>query len=490
MKDQLELKSSEVAIIKDDTPKECVLKGIETLGGISKFIEKGDQVFIKYNLCFPSGFPTNTNFDTLASLVTVCKEAEASKIYIGSYTSKDLSIKLISDYLNLEERFSILGAELVFLDNSNFIDKKGLKKEKLNELNNEFLSNVQINDKEYLIPKIILDSDKIISVNQVNVNPLFELNLSLLNWFSIVSPKYQELGINKNNKDVFITADGFENYLISNILDIYTIKRPNLVINDLFYLLEGAGPCIYKDSNLKKTNFMVFGNDAVSVDLITLKLLNLETQNYNLLLKANEKELGIINLQKIKIFGEELEDNVINIDLCVKKLESINIMNFTVKTGKYCSGCYNQAYHFLNFMKTNMVKDLKYNPRNVLLIGQSPSEPEDFKNILLFGDCAIESTRNSNFRKVEVESKKNPINELKAKTSKKQKSKDKPKIRLKSNKKILELPGCPPNLYDCITSLIKYYGKSNTPNLTFFKDFFKFMTNSKMKEKLKSLEVI
>lgn len=490
MKDQLGLKSTEVAIIKGNTPKECVLKGIEILGGISKFIEKGDQIFIKFNLCFPSGFPTNTNFDVLASIITACKEAGASKIYAGSYTSKNLSIKLISDFLNLEERLRVLGAELVFLDNSNLIDKKGLKKEKLNEIKEEFLTLVQINDKEYLIPKIILKSDKIISVNQINVNPLFKLNLSLLNWFSIVSPKYQELGVNENYKEEFISADHFKNNLISNILDIYAIKQPNLVINDLFYLLEGAGPCIYKDSNLKKTNLMVFGKDAVSVDLITLKLLNIETQNYDLLLKAHEKELGILDLQKIKILGEKLENNTTDIDLCVKKLENINIKNFTVKTGKFCSGCYTQAYHFLNLMKSKMVKDLKYNPRNALLVGRNPLEPENIKNILLFGDCAINTTRNSSFRKVIIESKKNVMDEIKTKTSKKQKSKDKPKTKFKPNKKVLEIPGCPPDLFDCIDSLIKYYGKSNTPNLTFFNSLYKLITNSKMKEKLKALEVI
>jgi len=186
------------------------------------------------------------------------------------------------------------------------------------------------------------------------------------------------------------------------------------------------------------------------------------------------------------------EDNSINIDLCKKKLEDINIMNFTAKTGNFCSGCYAQAYHFLNLMKTNMSKDLKYNPGNVLLVGKNPAEPQNFKNILLFGDCAIETTRNSDFRKIHIESKKNVMDEIKSKTTKKKNPKDKAKIKIKPNKKILELSGCPPKLYDCIEPLIKYYGKSNSPNLVFFNQFIKLTTSSKnkLKETLKSLEVI
>ena len=59
------------------------------------------------------------------------------------------------------------------------------------------------------------------------------------------------------------------------------IKQPNLVINDLFYILEGAGPYLYKDSKIKKTELMIIGDDAIAVDLITLNMLNLEINREN-----------------------------------------------------------------------------------------------------------------------------------------------------------------------------------------------------------------
>jgi uncharacterized protein (DUF362 family) len=487
MNAKINLENTEVAIIKGNTPQESVLKGFEMLGGISTFIDEGDKVFIKFNLNLPGGFPTNTNFDVLAAIVELCKNVKAEKIYLGSFPLRGVPIKKISTLLNLEEYFRSLGAELIYLDNSNLFDEKNFNMDQINSIKTDSYSIFNINNKEILVPKVILDSDKLISVNQVNVNPLFKINNSLLNSYSIVSPKYQESGVKKTDKNDNLSRDQYKSTLISNILDIYAIKKPDLVINDLFYVLEGAGPFIYKDSNLKKTNFVVLGKNAVSVDSVTLKLLNIEIKDYDLIKEAYKRDLGLINLEEIKILGEDLNDFDLNIDLCMSKLEDINVKNFRVKSGKYCSGCFQYAYHLLNFIKTYLVKDLKYNPNNVFLVGQNPVVPENFGNILLFGDCAISSTKNSDFRRIKKESKKKIIEE---KILKKQKSQKKPKTKFKTNKEILELPGCPPDLLKCLTMFMKYYRKSNMPNLSFLKETLETWFNPKDKKKLRALGVL
>ena len=490
MRDRPNLNNTEVAVVRGETPQESLLNGIELLGGISKFIEVDDQVFIKFNLFLPGGFPNNTNIDVLTSIILLCKEVGAKKVYLGSFPFKGITVKAISDTLNLEKYFRGIGAELAFLDNSDLFHNKGFKVEQLASINNESYSTITINEKDILVPKIILDSDKIISVNQVSVNPLFSLNLSLLNLFSIVSPKYQEVSNQKEHNDNYITQDQYKKDRISEIIDIFGIKQPSLVINDLFYLLEGAGPYIYSESNLKKTNLIVLGKDAVSVDQITLKLLKSDPNSSHLIVKAQKMGYGVNNIQKIKILGEKLEDYEIPIDLCVSTLEEINVKNFYVKSGNYCSGCFKQAYHLLNYLKSNIVKDLKYNPSNAFLIGQKPPEPQGYKNILLYGDCAINSTKNSEFRKIRKISKKSTIDLTKEKIRKKPKSSKELKIKFKLNKNILQLPGCPPDFFNCLNLMRKYYGKKNTPNLTFINKILKILEISNDREKLKSMGVI
>ena len=209
MNAKVNLENTEVAIIKGDTPQESVLKGFDILGGISTFIDEGDKVVIKFNLNLPGGFPTNTNFDVITAVVESCKNAKAEKIYLGSFPLKGVPVKKISNLLNLEEYFRNIGAELIYLDNSNIFDEKNFKKDQLNIVKTDSFSTYSINNREFLVPKVILDSDKLISINQVNVDPLFKINNSLMNSSSIVSPKYQELGVKKTDESEYISLDQY-----------------------------------------------------------------------------------------------------------------------------------------------------------------------------------------------------------------------------------------------------------------------------------------
>ncbi len=481
-------KKPEVTVSKGDTPKESLIKGVERLGGLSKFINEGEQVFIKFNLNLPGGFPTNTNFDVLETLIVSCKEVGAKKIYLGSFPFKGIPIKVISDLLNLKEYFNTLGAQLAFLDNSDDFAKKEINQDQLKKIKYDSLIRVEINDKEFLIPKIVLNSDKFIVVNQINVNPLFKFNLSLLNSYSIIPTKYQEIRKNKHGIKEYVSFDQYKKDLISNILDVFTIKQPNLVINDLFYILERAGPYIYKNSNLKKTGLMIIGDDAIAVDLITSQVLNLDINDSELIVQARNKNIIIPQFSNIKVLGEKVEDVRTDVELCVSNLEDVQVRNFSIKSGNYCSGCFKQAYHILNLMKTYMGKDLKYNIHNSFLVGENPSESENIGNIILFGDCAIKSTKNYNFRKIIIESKKTTKGEGKKKLFKEKKSKKKTKIKEKSNKNILELPGCPPEIFNCLELILKYYGKKNVPNLNLFTNVNSFWVEGNLNNKLKIWE--
>ena len=488
MENHLKSDMASVAISKSATPENCVLDGIKILGGMDKFIKEGDQVFIKINLSLPNGFPVMPNFDVIRAIINSCKEAGAKKIYIGSFLFKGISMKKFSELLGIQEYIKNLGAELTFLDNSNYFEQKGIKLEQLKKIKDNEFYKIEINDKFFLVPHVIVDSDKFISINQVNVNPIFKCNLSLLNCYSNVPVNNQEVNKRLPKEESYLTHDEYKQELISNILDVYSIKKPDLAINDLFFLLEGAGPYIYRDSNLKKTGLLIIGDDAVSVDLITLKMLNIDTNSHDLILGAEKRGIGITDTSKIKIFGE-MDDNL-DIKLCVPNLQDINLRNFFIGSGLYCSGCFRQGYHLLNLMKTIMIKDLKYNPVNSFLIGENPSEPKNSENIILFGDCAINSTKNSDFRRIKKEKGKNIIDDAKDIILKKSDSKEKIKIKEKINKKILELSGCPPDIFNCISLLIDYYGKNNVPNLTFYNEIVKLWTNGKIKEKLEKWEAL
>ncbi|MFX1346051.1 MAG: hypothetical protein ACFFAI_13150 [Promethearchaeota archaeon] len=92
MIDQTSIRKNEVVIIKGNTSKKSVLKGIKIVGGISKFIEEGNQVFIKFNLNLPFRFSTNTNFEVLKLLIELYNKIGTRKVYLGSFPSEGSSI--------------------------------------------------------------------------------------------------------------------------------------------------------------------------------------------------------------------------------------------------------------------------------------------------------------------------------------------------------------------------------------------------------------
>ena len=83
-----------------------------------------------------------------------------------------------------------------------------------------------------------------------------------------------------------------------NIFEIYKKIKPSISIIDGFEAMEGNGPI---DGNLVKMNLAIAGTNPIATDIITAKLMGL-----------NSKEIGYLNyiidyekfnLKKIKIFG-------------------------------------------------------------------------------------------------------------------------------------------------------------------------------------------
>ena len=469
MKQNSKVNSTDVAITKNDSPTKAINNGIKLLGGISRFIGKEDKIFIKINLRAPSGFPVNVNMDSLRTLIIMCKDAGAKKIYVGGFPDYGVKTSTLNDILGLKSYLENLGAELTFLDDPA----------------TSHFSSIEVNGKNIEYPTKVLESDKLIILNQVSVDPLFKCTLSLLNCYSLVPSKSQKIDkVIRNGKD-YLLLDQYRQDLISNILDVFSIKKPCLVINDMFYVLEGAGPFIYKDSNLIRTGLVVSGSDAVAVDFIALNLLKIDLLGSDILLEARNRKLGITNVPEINLKGESLDGNKLTINFSVNKLNEITINNTYLQTGRICSGCFKEAYHLLNFMKTHMTKDLKYIRNQSMLIGENPAEPETVENVIVFGDCAVKTTKNRDFRHIQVLKKDNIIKTVGDKVKKEKSSLKKPTVKKKVNKSIIELPGCPPDMHLSLKTILKYYGKSQAPNLSFYNTLINQFIDKESKRPLK-----
>jgi hypothetical protein len=228
------------------------------------------------------------------------------------------------------------------------------------------------------------------------------------------------------------------------------------------YVLENAGPFNYRSSNLIKTNVLILGTDLISVDAITLRFLGFDILENDLLIDARERSLGPENVSDITLLGEDIGKISIDVHRCSSKLENIQVQNIYAHTGDKCSGCLLKAYHFFNFMDTKMYKDMKNISTHSFLVGLNPPEPLFEDNIILFGDCAIKSTKKYDFR------------------TKMKKTFIRKKDKEVENKNIFEIAGCPPDIDTCLKQVYDYFDKSDMPNLNYImrtlksSDFFKY----------------
>ena len=450
MSNNPDLISTNVALVRGKNSSEALVNAFDYFEGISTFVKKNDLIFIKISFRRPLGYPANVNYDTLGKLIDLCWEAGAKMIYVGDFAADYINSEVLTEIMGLRSFLSSKGAKFAHFNNEELFPQKDLL----------------LKDKKVQIPNLILEADKIFILNQINVHPIFTCTLSYLNLSTIIPNKYQKIQKKERSGKDYLYLDQYKQDLISHILEISEIKAPTVIINDLFYVIEGAGPLIYKDSLCKAHNLLILGTNPFIIDYVTLQVMNIKLLESRLLLEAQDYQFGITNIDKIKILGESISDVQFKIQKCVSKLEDIEVKNCFIRQGRYCSGCYEKAYHFLNFIKSGMTKDLKYMNYFSFLIGDSPSEPDIESSIILFGDCAIDSTKDRDFRNTIIQKKPKSTLKIMQKLNKSHKpSSNSSKSKMTKNKQIIELPGCPPDLNLCFKMLTKHYGKKIVPNL-------------------------
>ena len=75
---------SQLSVVTGPSPAKITRAGVDALGGISKFISKGDVVVIKPNMAWDR-LPEqagNTNPEVVATMVKMCFEAGAKKVKV------------------------------------------------------------------------------------------------------------------------------------------------------------------------------------------------------------------------------------------------------------------------------------------------------------------------------------------------------------------------------------------------------------------------
>ena len=270
------IKGKTISIVKGKKRSQTLQKAFDLLGGLSRFIVKGDKVLIKPNIAFATS-PTlgaTTHPEIITTMIDLCFKAGASKVSILDNPINDPA----SCYLltGIEDAVKNTKADLI------------LPKENL--FRNMTLKNGKLIKNWPLLYKPLIESTKVIGLAPIKNHHRSGASMSMKNWYGL-------LGGRRNV---------FHQDINTIVTELAMMIRPTLVVLDGFDVMMTNGPTGGSISDLKQKNTIIVSTDQVAADTVGAGLLNLKSKDLPYLSMAERAGVGSTNYKNLKpiLFNE------------------------------------------------------------------------------------------------------------------------------------------------------------------------------------------
>lgn len=259
----------EMAVITGDDPAQLTRQALEELGGIRRFIARGDIVLVKPNIGWDRTpeQAANTNPDVVAEVIRQCSNAGAKRVIVTDVSCNDP--RRCFQRSGIAEAARLAGAEVVLPDPAMFKDV---------DLQGEIL-------RAWPVLDLFLNADKIINVPIAKHHSLTGTTLGMKNWYGMLGGPRHLL----------------HQRIHESLVDLADFVRPTLTIIDCYRILARNGPTggNLQDVMLKKT--LVAGTDPVALDAYVAKAYwNLEVSSLPYLKMAANRGLGTYEFEKVR----------------------------------------------------------------------------------------------------------------------------------------------------------------------------------------------
>jgi len=256
-----------VAIVKGYNPEEMVKKAVDLIGGIKSFVEPGEKVLIKPNLCTRKRSETGatTNPRIVGAVIDLVQEQTA-----------DISI--------IESDSAATDAEIIF----SHCGYSQLAKEKKVNLTNLSKEPTLVYE-GYRLPKILFGNHVLINIPKIKTNDLTIMSCSLKNLMGLIPSRHRAK---------------YHERLNDTIVDLNRIFTSNLIIIDGLIGMEGDGPMWGQPIDM---NLVVASDNPVAVDSVACGIMGVNTKDVDHIMMATEAGLGPMDIESLNMLGERLE---------------------------------------------------------------------------------------------------------------------------------------------------------------------------------------
>jgi len=261
--------SPQVVWIENGEPEQLLQEALKELGGMGKFISKGDVVVVKPNIGWAKTpeFAATTNPDLIGAIVKECYEAGAKSVQVFDHTCN--AWNRCYKYSGIEEKAEKNGAK---------ISQTYKHKFKNLSIKGELI-------KEWPIYTDYIEADKIINVPIAKHHSLDRVTLGLKNLMGV-------MGGNRGS---------IHNKFGQKLADINSKLLPTLTIIDAYRILTANGPTGGNLAHVKQPKTLVASSCTVSADFVSLDLFGHKLEDVQHIKVAAERGLNKFDLSSLSV---------------------------------------------------------------------------------------------------------------------------------------------------------------------------------------------
>jgi uncharacterized protein (DUF362 family) len=235
-------------------------EAMRSLGGMGRFVSKGDIVWVKPNIGWnrPAELAANTNPDVVGTLVRLCLEAGAKEVKVGDNPCNDA--KQTYRTSGIAAAVEKAGGRVVFLDEKRFRDVK---------LDGQRL-------KTWPLYPEILEADLVINVPIAKHHGLSRVSLAMKNYMGVIGGR----------------RNAWHQDLPSCLTDVTAFMKPRLCILDAVRVLTAHGPQGGNPADVQRLDTVAASTDIIALDAFGAELMGHSPEQIKTLIAGFESGLG------------------------------------------------------------------------------------------------------------------------------------------------------------------------------------------------------
>ncbi len=236
-------------------------RALRELGGMGRFIARGDRVLIKPNVGWDRQpeQAANTNPELVGAVVRLCREAGASQVWVTDVSINDPYRSFARS--GIEAAVTRAGGAVRFATERDFV---------LTDLKGQVLQ-------VWPVSRFYHDADKVINMPVVKHHSLSKCTIAMKNW-------YGTLGGRRNR---------LHQQIDTSIADLASAVRPTLTITDATRVLVRNGPTGGNLSDVSIEDTIIAGLDEVALDSCALQFLGLNVKDVPFLSLGEKRGIGV-----------------------------------------------------------------------------------------------------------------------------------------------------------------------------------------------------